>query len=1029
MSDELKTSWQVPVFEAEPSRRLGYIEEQIQEGEGLMSYLPCYKNLAKNMQIFDGVFNDKSRSTLNSNFLKYNIRKFVETISDVREIGLFGSDAPQYKAFAEIENRVARGIYQESQFPRQLRRAVQYAAVMGAGYLWPKCKAADYGWGERRIIFEPLGPLDVLPVQVPSSGDIQEAYLVTIFEYMPIAEAHGRFPLFQSQLKPIDQIDIGSRIQARRIDFQEKLRYGDQSRNWGNLYAIDIDEIVPTPTGWSKMGELKAGDYIFGGDGSLCKVLVAHPMSEQPSYKITFGDGSTITASEDHQWLTSCKISKVNHYKSAEKLRTTKEIYETRELIHRIESSALDMPESWLPIDPYLLGLWLGDGCKTSGEIVGVPQDLAEIEKVLHSRGHKTVSFTQRKNIGHSNGEGTLAKLRIEGFERSLRTYGILHNKRIPMQYLRASFNQRLDLLKGLMDTDGWVNKNGNRTQCGWGQAQVHKLLVRDMSELLNSLGIKNTFSTCTRERWGKEYGWNYTQFDPYFKVFNLPRKKDEQIFPETERSKSRYISDIEPVGAKFVRCITVNSNDHTFLVGRSMIRTHNCEIRYTFIRDLRLNTFGKELPMGEENTSWFYKVPYVGQDILGGYRDGQPFMRKATKEDCRVYPYGRLIISNKGVDQPMYDGPAFEWHGQIPAVQYSVDDWPWMMLGYSLVDNVGSIEQTKRKHERKIDQILSYRTNPAIGYDRGSTGGPKIENFDIFEENVRLGVDGKPKEILQALLMDELNIDDKNFKLLEILERMEKQHLGIEDLGSLMNLKLNVSSDGFDKALESVGPIAKGIATSMEASNAKIAYMLKFMIPQWFNTKRIIEYTGPDETVSEFFDFDPESMIPSHMPEEMTGGMIPMSAVPNQENPVPIPSKYSKMERARRFAQNLRLISVPSTLMKITAMQDQLKYLQLYRGGFPISPHTVAKKLDIPNYGEIGGNTEFEKWQSWEKLKLLLMAEAQQMGAELGIGGAGGGEKKPHAGGRPPSGQKPPKLAVKGKGEGNPRTVVKESR
>jgi hypothetical protein len=106
--------------------------------------------------------------------------------------------------------------------------------------------------------------------------------------------------------------------------------------------------------------------------------------------------------------------------------------------------------------------------------------------------------------------------------------------------------------------------------------------------------------------------------------------------------------------------------------------------------------------------------------------------------------------------------------------------------------------------------------------------------------------------------------------------------------------------------------------------------------------------------------------LIPSHLPDEYGQG----------EDPLYDNSQYNILQRARFFAKNLRLISVPSTLLKITQMQEQLKYLQLYRGGFPISPHTVAKKLGIENFGEIPGVTEFEKWTNWKQLELLIQGE-----------------------------------------------------
>jgi len=234
-----------------------------------------------------------------------------------------------------------------------------------------------------------------------------------------------------------------------------------------------------------------------------------------------------------------------------------------------------------------------------------------------------------------------------------------------------------------------------------------------------------------------------------------------------------------------------------------------------------------------------------------------------------------------------------------------------------------------------------------------------------------------------------------------------------------------DLQGEQIDKALEPVGPIAKGIAAGMEAANAKVAYMLKFMIPQWYDTKRIIEYIGPDNITQDVLDYDPSSLVPSHMPDEYVNGELPMVG----EGPSirPKTSEYDQVSRARWFAKNLRLISVPNTLLKITAQAEQLKWLTLKRQQAPISWATVMKKLGIENYGDVKGNTEREKYinESIEDLKLKAMA-AQMMQA-LGLGEpAGPGQGK--GGGRPPSGKKPAKVAQKGGAGGDARTVVKES-
>lgn len=150
------TQWQVPKFESTSSARVGWVDEQIEEGEGFLEGQSCYKNLAANMRVFDGVFRDHSRSTLITNELKYDIRKFCETLAEVREIAGYGSDIPAYKQFAEMLTKVSKAIYLESDFPFQILKVLQYASVMGIGYLWPKVRADEYGYGERKMLFEAL---------------------------------------------------------------------------------------------------------------------------------------------------------------------------------------------------------------------------------------------------------------------------------------------------------------------------------------------------------------------------------------------------------------------------------------------------------------------------------------------------------------------------------------------------------------------------------------------------------------------------------------------------------------------------------------------------------------------------------------------------------------------------------------------------------------------------------------------------------------------------------------------------------
>ena len=683
---EATSSWQVPRFEASPQDRYSWVEDQIQEAEGFLESQRCYKDFRRNLRIFNAVFSDNCRSQLVTNTLKYDVRKFCETLSQVREIAGYASDNDVYKKFAEMLSKVSKAVYLESDFPFQILKVLQYASVMGIGYLWPKVRATEYGYGERKMEFDALGLLDVLPTQIPSrTNDIQDAYAVTVYDYMPIAEAHGRFPLFQSEIQTVGmRRNYNTRMQAQRVDYAERNRYGDVGRTFGNLYA----------------------------------------------------------------------------------------------------------------------------------------------------------------------------------------------------------------------------------------------------------------------------------------------------------------------------------------------------EIRYTFVRDLRINTTGYELPMGDIGTTWFYRVPFVGQRIFGGMRNGEPFYVPAEPEQCRVYPNLRLIITSTGMDRPMYDGPAFDWDPRMPIIQYTVDDWAWEPLGRSIVGDVASIEQTIRKHERLMDQVLAATMNPPMGYNHTETGGPKIEHFDIFEPDVRIGVDGKPKEVFQSVLPEEVRVGSEHFNYLKYLNDKQGKQLGLEDLGALgSNLKLQIANDTAEKMLESIGPVGQGIAQRVEKANKSVGQRVKYLILQWFDTHRIMEYVGPEKMAPEMFDYKPNELVPSHLPDEMQ----PDGNFPATE------SQYTNLERARWFVKQIRLISVPSTLLKVTQMQKQLMLLQLKKGGAPISWLTIMKAVDI-NAPEQEIEDSYKETEQLEKMKLLAQIDLLQTMKKLGIdpsqlqGGDGGKDGKPHAGGRPSTDAKPPRAKMKGAKGGEPRSVVSTS-
>jgi hypothetical protein len=442
------------------------------------------------------------------------------------------------------------------------------------------------------------------------------------------------------------------------------------------------------------------------------------------------------------------------------------------------------------------------------------------------------------------------------------------------------------------------------------------------------------------------------------------------------------------------------------------------CEIRYTLVRDLSINQSDMPIPMGDPGASWSYVVPAMGAPIADTVvSGGERKMRPANVDDCRLYPNMRLIATASGVsERPVYDGPAYDWHGMMPP-RFFADDWAWEPMGFSLIRDVLDTERSRQFTERAVDMKIKAQMDPAMIYDSSKIPPATAEQFDPWEMRKRLGVDGEvdEKAIRTAIPADILHVGEEPFVWLKYLADQEDEQLGANQFQALAKAKM-ASSEPAEDLLRIAGPIARDISAAMETPMADVMEMMKYQILQCFDTARVMTYVGPDGITPSTLDFDPNKIIPSHMPGE-------------DETKA---SQFSRMERAKAFARNLRLQVAPGSIHGITQTQQKLLILQLWRGGFPINPERVAKVLGIENWGTLDGNSDLEKWQSFKRIELEFAAALKKEAGALmpqtqPPAGTGPGGGPAGAGGRPPSGQKPPAAKTKGSAEG-PRAVISQS-
>lgn len=313
--------------------------------------------------------------------------------------------------------------------------------------------------------------------------------------------------------------------------------------------GLPLDTPIITINGWSTMGELKVGDIIFDKDGFKTKVIGKSKIKFKNCYEIIFDDKTKVVCDDEHLWtLMDGTVKQITDLKIGDKISITKPI---------------NTEEVKLPIDPYVLGIWLGDGRNRSGEVSNMDSFIFE---EIERRG-----YTIGKDISHK----TCPSRTIFGLTTKLRKLNLLRNKHIPSIYLRASIQQRLDLLRGLMDSDG--NANKTRKQAVFTTCRFQ--LSNDVQELLVSLGQRPNQSVVHRIINNKDVLIYPLAFRPIdINPFLLPRKS-EQILKQWGYGKSNYrtIKNISILEEKLhTQCIMVDSPSNTYLCTRNMIPTHN---------------------------------------------------------------------------------------------------------------------------------------------------------------------------------------------------------------------------------------------------------------------------------------------------------------------------------------------------------------------------------------------------------------------------------------------------------------------
>lgn len=444
----------------------------------------------------------------------------------------------------------------------------------GAGWI-PVPKVSDVlrqRYGERPYMTrDPLIAANLSPFMTKAAADRQKE-LFALFS--------RNIKLSQSQDPPED-FNVPAPEGQAYLPFQQGGIHMVSRSGKGGLIADDmglgkaqpLDAKILTPNGWRHMGDIRVGDLVIGSNGRPTRVTGVYPQGLKDIFRVVFSDGASTECCDEHLWAVNTPVRK--------RRGNASRVLPLSQIRHDLVDAAgnrkhyipmvqpVELVEKDLPIDPYLMGVLLGDGALKYHYTRFSKVDMEIVEQVekclpddLHISSIGTCDFgIASKHAGCPN-----------PVRRALNDLGLKgkgsDDKFIPESYLLGSVPQRIALLQGLLDTDGYISKDGTIQF-----SSNSKDLVAGFSFLVMSLG-GNARKSKKVSASGKDHHIVTVAFPDSIEPFRLSRKSNRHC-ARKKYSPTRGIASVTRIGKKLAQCISVDAEDHLYVTD-DFIVTHN---------------------------------------------------------------------------------------------------------------------------------------------------------------------------------------------------------------------------------------------------------------------------------------------------------------------------------------------------------------------------------------------------------------------------------------------------------------------
>ena len=343
---------------------------------------------------------------------------------------------------------------------------------------------------------------------------------------------------------------------------------------WARDHYKDLADDTPvwTTDGWKTQGTLEVGDYVMTPNGPSRVVAVRH-FTDSHCRKINFKGGVSVVCGNGHLWKAN--LFNCHRVKGNMRVGWEEKVVETGSLLVNYKHPYISVPKPYkgdniaLPVDPYTLGVWLGDGAKNCGSVTNEDK---EVWDRLESLGWKLSEDAYR-------GKKAAQTRTVYGLLQELKHLLVFNNKHIPEIYLCASYEDRLELFRGLMDTDGSIVARKDGNTCTFTQKDYR--MVRDFIALATSLGYR--CRTC-KQKTNFDTDAYYVSFmarPDLPNPFHIKHKADRMNmdYKPQKQSANWYIQSIEEHDTVPTTCIQIEDPEGMYFCTDYWIQTHNSTI------------------------------------------------------------------------------------------------------------------------------------------------------------------------------------------------------------------------------------------------------------------------------------------------------------------------------------------------------------------------------------------------------------------------------------------------------------------